>query len=175
MRRLHIAGTVLLVGVISADAVGQTATSISAGPTLLFGSASEWAGRGYHVQVSEEFGHLGPTVFRADALYSQRPGNGVTRSPITERTYALAGSAVFRAHSISFVTPYVTAGVGLYGDNSWSSYAPGFNGGLGVDINAGFARLFAESRIHQYWRDARFSPRSGRGVTLAPISIGVRF
>jgi len=175
MRRLSSVAMLCLVVMVSFEARGQSSTSISAGPTLIFGPASEWAERGYHVQVSEEFGHLGPMVFRTDVLYSQRPGNGLTRSPITERTYAFAGSAVLRARSIAVLKPYALVGIGLYGDNSWASYTPGLNAGLGIDMSAGRARLFVESRVHQYWRDARMSPSVGRGVTLAPLSIGLRF
>lgn len=175
MRGVLTAAILGLVGVFSGEAGGQSSTSVSAGPTLIFGPASAWAGRGYHFQVGEEFGHLGIAVFRADALYSQRPGNGLTRSPKTERTYALAGSTVLRGRSVGVLKPYALAGIGLYGDNSWSSYTPGVNVGLGIEASAGTVRFFAESRVHQFWRDARESPRLGRGVTLAPLSIGLRF
>lgn len=130
MRPVFAAVMVGLLEIVSVKARAQAATSISAGPTLLFGPATEWAGRGYHLQGGEEFGHLRGGVFRADALFSQRPGNGLTRSPITERTFALAGSAVVRGRSVGFLKPYALAGVGLYGDNSWASYSPGVNAGI---------------------------------------------
>ena len=175
MRRMLAVAVMVFLVVSSAKVSGQSSTSVSAGPTLLFGPASEWAGRGYHLQLGEEFGHLRSGVFRVDALYSQRPGNGLTRSPVTERTFAVAASAIFRGPSMGLLRPYALTGVGLYGDNSWTSYAPGVNAGLGAEATVGHAHFFFESRVHQYWRDARNSPPLGRGVTLAPLSIGIRF
>jgi hypothetical protein len=158
---------------------GQSSTSVSAGPTYVIGTASEWSGPGYNFQVSREFGHFGPAVFRADALYMQRSGNGRTLSAMTERTYAAAGSVLLR-RSNGRLAPFALVGLGLYGDNSWAVYTPGINAGAGIEVSIAKMHLFAESRIHQYLRDARDVPAFGqsvphRDITQVPISFGLRF
>lgn len=173
MRKIFFVTMIGAIAAAPAESDGQS-ISVSAGPTYVFGPASEWSGPGYNVQAGKEFGHFGPAVFRADALYMQRSGNGLTRSPITERTYAFAGSVVLRS-SIRRVAPFALVGVGLYGDNSWTTYTPGVSAGIGMEVSIAHMHFLAESRIHQYWRDARESPRSGRGVTQVPISFGLRF
>jgi hypothetical protein len=157
-----------------AEGGAQSSTSVSAGPTLVVGAASEWSGPGYNFQVGEEFGHLGPAVFRADALYMQRSGNGRTFSSLTERTYAVSGSVLLR-RSIGRVAPYALVGLGLYGDNDWAVYTPGINAGVGLEMPIAQMHLFAETRVHEYLRDARVVPASARGITQVPISFGLRF
>ena len=175
MRKIfYVAVTAAIAATAPAESGGQSSTSVSAGPNYVFGAASEWSGPGYNFQVSREFGHFGPTVFRADALYMQRSGNGRTFSSMTERTFAAAGSVLLR-RSIGRVAPFALVGLGLYGDNSWSVYTPGINAGVGMEVSIAQMHLFAESRIHQYLRDARYGPGSGRGVTQVPISFGLRF
>jgi hypothetical protein len=175
MRRiLYGAMTAAIVATAPAESGGQSSTSVSAGPTYVVGTAAEWSGPGYNLQVSREFGHFGPAVFRADALYMQRSGNGRTFSSMTERTYAAAGSVLLR-RSIGRVAPFALVGLGLYGDNSWAVYTPGINAGVGMEVSIAQMHLFAESRIHQYLRDARSVPGSARGVTQVPISFGLRF
>lgn len=174
MRKVFFVVALTTLQLVPSHVDCQAATSVSAGPTYVFGAASEWAGPGFNIQAGKEFGHFRSALFRVDALFMQRSGNGVTRSPIAEQTYALAGSLVLR-RAVGGMASYALAGVGLYGDNSWASYTPGLNAGIGFDIPVGRTKLFAESRIHQYWRDARESPRAGRGVTLVPISFGFRF
>ncbi|HEV7387009.1 MAG TPA: hypothetical protein VGN73_00225 [Gemmatimonadaceae bacterium] len=171
---------VIVIATITATAPGksggQSSTSVSAGPTYVFGAAAEWSGPGYNVQVSKEFGHFGPAVFRADALYMQRSGSGRTFSSANERTYAAAGSVLLR-RSIGRVAPFALVGLGLYGDNSWAVYTPGINAGIGMEVSIAQMHLFAESRIHQYLRDARDVPGSAqhRDITQVPISFGLRF
>jgi hypothetical protein len=170
----RVAIIAFLAAMVPTGSRGQSSTWLSAGPTYVLGPASVWAGTGYNLQASRDFGHFGPAVFRADVLYMQRPGNGITRSSMTERTYAVAGSMLYR-RPIGALAPFVMAGCGLYGDNSWATYTPGINAGVGIDASIARVRFFAESRIHQYLRDAREAPREGRGVTLVPISFGIRF
>jgi hypothetical protein len=180
-KAFYVTVAAAIAAVAPAESGGQSSTSVSAGPTYVFGTASEWSGRGYNFQVGREFGHLGAAVFRADALYMQRSGNGRTFSTMTERTYAAAGSVLLR-RSIGRVAPFALVGLGLYGDNSWAVYTPGINAGIGMEISIARMHLFAESRIHQYLRDAREVPRSGQGVSIphrditqVPISFGLRF
>src|SRR3954463_6182180 len=182
MRKVfYVTVAAAIAAIAPAESGGQSSTSLSAGPTYVFGTASEWSGPGYNFQVSREFGHFGPAVFRADALYIQRSGNGRTFFSVTERTYAVAGSVLLR-RSIGRVAPFALMGLGLYGDNSWAVYTPGLNAGLGMEVSIAQMHLFAESRIHQYLRDAREVPRSGQGalvphrdITQVPISFGLRF
>jgi hypothetical protein len=173
MRKVFFVTMIAAFAAAPAESDGQS-ISVSAGPTYVFEPASEWSDQGYNVQAGKEFGHFGPAVFRADALYMHRSGNALTRSPITERTYAVAGSVVLR-RSIRRVAPFALVGVGLYGDNSWTTYTPGVNAGIGMELSIMYMHFVAESRIHHYWRDARHAPRSGRGVTQVPISFGLRF
>ncbi|MFL6307912.1 MAG: hypothetical protein ACJ72H_30635 [Candidatus Sulfotelmatobacter sp.] len=177
----YVAMTAAIAATAPTESGGQSSTAVSAGPNYVFGAASEWSGPGYNLQVSREFGHFGPAVFRADALYMQRSGNGRTFSSMTERTYAAAGSVLLR-RSIGRVAPFALVGLGLYGDNSWAVYTPGINAGLGMEVSIAQMHLFVESRIHQYLRDARDVPRSGPGlpishrdITQVPISFGLRF
>ena len=182
MRKIfYVALIAAIAATPPADSGCQSSTSVSAGPTYVIGTASEWSGPGYNFQVSREFGHLGPAVFRADALYIQRSGNGRTFSAMTERTYAVAGSVLLR-RSIGRVAPFALVGLGLYGDNSWAVYTPGINAGVGMEVSIAKMHLFAESRVHQYLREARDVPGSGQGVpishrdiTQVPISFGLRF
>jgi hypothetical protein len=174
-----LAGTIAAMA--PAESGGQSSTLVSAGPTYVLGTASAWSGPGYNFQVGREFGHFGPAVFRADALYMQRSGNGRTLSTMTEKTYAAAGGVLLR-RSIGRVAPFALVGLGLYGDNSWAVYTPGINAGVGMEVSVAKMHLFAESRIHQYLRDAREVPRSGQGalvphrdITQVPISFGLRF
>jgi len=76
---------------------------------------------------------------------------------------------------VFMATPFALAGVGLYGDNSWAMYTPGINAGGGMDVLVGGFQFFAESRIHQYLRDARESVGRGHGITQIPISFGLKF
>jgi hypothetical protein len=111
---------------------------------------------------------------------------GLTRSCSCRRDIAVwfgktAGSVLLR-RSIGRVAPFALVGLGLYGDNSWAVYTPGINAGVGMEVSIAKMHLFAESRIHQYLRDARDVPRSGQGVliphrdiTQVPISFGLRF
>jgi hypothetical protein len=177
---LCLAVFAVVASTFPATGSGQLSTSVSAGPTYVIGTASEWSGPGYNFQVSREFGHFGPAVFRADALYMQRSGNGQAFS-VTERTYAVAAGVLVR-RSIGRVAPFALAGLGLYGDNSWAVYTPGINAGVGMEVSIAKMHLFAESRIHQYLRDARDVPRFGqamsvphRDITQIPISFGLRF
>jgi hypothetical protein len=182
MRKVfYVAVAATIAATTPTESGGQSSTSVSAGPTYVIGTASAWSGQGYNFQVSREFGHFGPAVFRADALYIQRSGNGRTFSTMTERTYAAAGSVLLR-RSIGRVAPFALMGLGLYGDNSWAVYTPGINAGIGMEVSIARMHLFAESRIHQYLRDAREVPRSGQGalvphrdITQVPISFGLRF
>jgi hypothetical protein len=175
MRKILVVGWIAaIVAAAPRESACQSATSVAVGPNYVFGATSEWSGPGYNVQAGREFGHLGPAVFRADGLYMQRSGNGRTLSSLTGRTYALSGAIVLR-RSIGRVAPYTLVGVGLYGDNSWAVYTPGINAGIGMDVAFAHMRLFAESRIHQYLRDARNAPVAARGVTQVPISFGFRF
>ena len=173
--------TAAFAATTSAESSAQSSTLVSAGPTYVIGTASEWSGPGYNFQISREFGHLGPALFRADALYMQRSGNGQTISRMTERTYALAGSVLLR-RSFGRIAPFALAGLGLYGDNDWAVYTPGINAGVGIEVPIARMHLFVESRVHQYLRDARDVPRFGqnvgvphRDITQVPISIGFRF
>ena len=175
MHRAAIVSTLGLLTLVGSTLKAQGSVSVSGGTTLVFGAASAWSDRGYHAQLSKEFGHLGIATFRADALYSQSPGNGITRSPVTERTYAVMVSNVLRGPRLGPISPYFVGGIGMYGQNSWSNYTPGLNAGTGLELSIGRPKIFLESRIHQFWRDARESPRPGRGVTLVPLSVGVRF
>ena len=174
MRKILFVAMVGVPALLPAQTGSRPSTLVSAGPTYVFGAASEWSGTGYNIQVGREFGHFGPAVFRADALYMQRSGNGATLSSMTQRTYAVDGSVLLR-WSFGHLAPYGLVGVGLYGDNSWTMFTPGINAGIGIEAPVARVRFFTESRIHQYLRDARYAPLAGRGVTLAPISFGIRF
>jgi hypothetical protein len=173
MRKIFFVAILAALAAVPAES-GSQSTSVSAGPTYGFGQGSGWFGPGYNVQAGKEFGHFGPAVFRVDALYLQRSLNGGMGSSITDRTYAATGSLVLR-RSIGRVAPFALLGVGLYGDNTWAAYTPGINAGIGIEASIARVRFFTESRIHEYWRDAREAPRLGRRITLVPISIGVRF
>ena len=173
MRKFLIVSVISLLAALPSTSSGQSSLSISAGPTYVTGPAALWAGRGYHLQAGINFGHWGPAAFRIDAIYLEREGS-LARSSYSDRTYALAGSVILR-HSFGPVAPFALVGTGLYGDNSWMIYTPGINAGVGVEANLPHLHLFAESRIHQYLRDARQSPPGGRSVTLIPLSFGVRF
>lgn len=174
MRKILCLAMIGFPVLLAAQTDNRPSTLVSAGPTYVFGTASEWSGTGYNAQVGREFGHFGPAVFRADALYMQRSGNGATLSSMTQRTYAVDGSVLVR-RSFGRLAPYGLVGVGLYGDNDWAVYTPGLNAGVGIEASVARVRFFTESRIHQYLRDARYTPLAGRGVTLAPISFGIRF
>jgi hypothetical protein len=161
--------------ILATQTSAQSATSLSAGATLVYGPASIRAARGFHVQVGEEFGHWGGHLrFRVDALYSQSPGYGLTRSRI-ERTYGLATGSIVRGPRLRFVSPYALVGVGLYGSDSYTMYAPGVNAGGGIELFRGSKSIYAEARVHQFWRDSHNSPIQGRGATLVPLSFGFRF
>ena len=173
MRQTFRVAMTAALAVVPAESRSQSLT-LSAGPTYGFGQGLGWFEPGYNVQVGKEFGHFGPAVIRADALYLQRSLNTGQGSSITDRTYAATGSVLLR-RSVGMVAPYASLGVGLYGDNSWAMYTPGINAGIGVEASIAGVRFFTESRIHEYWRDARQASRLGRRVTLVPLSIGVRF
>ena len=162
MRKIVFVATIAALSVVAAESGGQS-ISVSAGPTYGFGQGSGWFGPGYNVQAGKEFGHFGPAVFRADALYLQRSVDLAMGSSFIGRTYAATGSLVLRRS------------IGLYGDNTWAAYTPGVNAGIGVEASIARVRIFTESRIHQYWRDAREVGRDGRRLTLVPVSIGIRF
>ena len=174
MRKILCAAMIGFPVLLSAQTDNRPSTLVSAGPTYVFGPASEVSGTGFNLQLSREFGHFGPAVFRVDALYMQRSGSGASFSGMAERTYAVDGSVLLR-RSFGRLAPYGLVGVGLYGDNSWATFTPGINAGLGIEASVAGARFFTESRIHQYLRDARYAPLAGRGVTLVPISFGIRF
>src|SRR3954462_4086570 len=166
MRKVfYVAVAATIAATSPSESGGQSSTSVSAGPTYVIGTASAWSGPGYNVQVGREFGHFGPAVFRADALYMQRSGNGRTFSTMTEKTYAAAGAVLLR-RSIGRVAPFALVGLGLYGDNSWAVYTPGINAGIGMEVSIAKMHLFAESRIHQYLRDARDMPAFRRGELI---------
>lgn len=163
---------VMVAGILAAfphESFGQSSLWVSGGPTYAFGPTSVGVGTGYNAQVAKNFGHWGPAVFRVDALYMQRPYLNST-----DRTDAVTASVLLR-HSIGPIAPYALVGTGLYGDNSWTMYAPGINAGVGVEATVAHTRVFAESSVHQYLRDARLSRSAGRTVTLVPISFGFRF
>jgi hypothetical protein len=174
MRSIFVIAMIAVCALLPAESDSQPSTLVSAGPTYVVGTASEWSETGYNIQVGREFGHFGPALFRVDALYLQRSGNGKPLSSMTQRTYALAGSIVLHSSRRLFA-PFASAGVGLYGDNSWSVYSPGINAGFGLETSIRRARFFAEARIHQYLRDARTFSQFAGGVTLVPLSVGVRF
>ena len=182
MRKIfYVTMTAAIAATVPAVSGGQPSTLVSAGPTYVIGTAAEWSGPGHNFQISREFGHWGPAMFRADALYMQRSGNGRTFSAMTERTYAVAAGVSVR-RSIGGVAPFALAGVGLYGDNDWAVYTPGVNAGVGIEVSIAKMHLFAESRIHQYLRDAREVARFSQGgavphrdITQVPISFGFRF
>lgn len=174
MRRIFVIAMIAVPALLPAQSGNQPSTLFSAGPTYVAGAASDWSGTGYNIEVGRQFGHFGPAVFRADALYLQRSGNGATLSAMTQRTYALAGSIVLRSSGKLFA-PFASVGLGLYGDNSWAVYTPGINAGLGLEGSIARMHFFAESRVHQYLPDARTVPRPGHGVTLVPLSFGIRF
>jgi hypothetical protein len=174
MRNIFVIVMIAAPAFLSAQSHSQPSTLISAGPTYVLGAASKWSETGYNIQVGREFGHFGPTLFRVEALYLQRSGNGQPFSSMTQRTYALAGSIVLHSSGRLFA-PFASAGFGLYGDNSWSVYSPGIHAGVGLETSIARVRFFAESRVHQYLRDARIFGQYGGGVTLVPLSFGVRF
>ena len=174
MRSVFVMAMISAPALLPAQSGNQPSILFSAGPTYVAGAASDWSGTGYNIQVGKEFGHLGPAVFRADALYLQRSGNGATLSEGAQRTYALAGSIVLR-NSGKLFAPFASVGLGLYGDNSYTVYTPGINAGLGLDASVAGVHFFAESRVHQYLPDARTVPHPGHGVTLVPLSFGLRF
>jgi len=174
MRSIFVIAMIAAPALLPAQGGSQPSTLISAGPTYVFGAASKWSETGYNIQVGREFGHFGPALFRIEALYLQRSGNGEPLSSMTQRTYALTGSLVLRSSRRLF-GPFASAGLGLYGDNSWSVYSPGIHAGVGLESSIARVRFFAESRVHQYLRDARIFGQFGGGVTLVPLSFGVRF
>ena len=164
-----------LLCTLPAQALAQSATSISAGATLVYDAASVQTGRGFHIQAGEEFGHWTNHLrFRIDGFFSRNPSNAVS-NPHIERAYALTTAAVLRAPGQKMLRPYSVVGIGLYGFDTYTSFNPGINAGVGLELARGEHGIYAEARVHRFWRDARESPREGRDLTLLPLSFGIRF
>ncbi len=78
--------------------------------------------------------------------------------------------------------PYLIGGLGVYnmkatvGDVSGSDTKFGLNGGLGVDVGVGPAKLYAEGRLHAIMKGTVDSQSlEEKTAYLVPLTVGLRW
>jgi hypothetical protein len=123
---------------------------------------------------------LSPIGFQVDGFYNRFGLDGIdghTRmiGATANALFALPGAV---AH------PYLIGGVGVYNskasldgvEGSASATKFGLNGGLGVDVGVGPAKLYAEGRLHAIMKGAVDSESLEETTAyMIPLTVGLRW
>jgi hypothetical protein len=155
-------------------AAGQIRLGLAGGPTVPLHSLARVADPGFHGGLLLDVGlPLIPVGARGELMLQRLPGSAAGES-YDELRATLNG--YFDVLPLPLAGLYVTGGGGMYASrfdpregasSRPAGWEPGFNVGLGAELNLFLVRPFVEARLHQVLGDR---PRS-----FVPVSVGVFF
>jgi hypothetical protein len=164
--------TTLALAALPQKAAAQVGIAVAGGPVLPTGELADAVDTGIHAGLVLRFrAPLIPVTLGAGLMGYYMPGTGDLR-PLRQVSGILDGQ--LRLLPIPVLTPYLVAGVGLYGsshdvdpdlDPSFAWHA-GLAAGLGIGVDL-LIEAFVEARYHYVFApDAR---------TFVPLSVGIYF
>jgi len=156
------------------SASAQLRLGVAGGPVYPAGELGDVVGRGFAAGAVLDAGFpLFPLGLRGDVAFQYLPATG-PHSDLHQLSATL--NARFSVLPLPVLSPYLTAGVGVYSsDFHHDLTAPepgrttetGFNAGVGVRVNLIVFRPFLEARYHRVMAD----PVRG----FVPVTVGVFF
>jgi hypothetical protein len=169
-------GVTAVIAVTTRPAIAQQNTERPFTIGVATGLAQSSSGTGFHMAAAIDLRTpVSPLRLRAEGLYSQWGGVGVTRFK------SMLGSAIVSPFPHATVSPYAIAGAGGYW-NYGDGTRVGWSLGLGVRLPDA-THLLVESRLHAFPWNGSDLPLGHPGYTTSdkwkyvwlPFSLGIRF
>lgn len=181
MKRTRLAVAALLLASVSTAVSAQSVPlnpfsfGVSAGIALPMGDFGTLANMGFGGSGHVWFKLVPEFSLRGDVSYSTFGGKGAA-SGISVSGFGFGVNGVFDIPTVGPVTPYLTAGLGMYsysgsgcpGGCAAGETKFGFNGGGGINLSAGGQSLFVEARYVSI-------QTTGSSTNYIPITVGIRF
>jgi len=168
------AAIALALALCHGPASAQLRLGVAGGPVYPAGDLGDVVGRGFAAGAVLDAGFpLFPLGLRGDVAFQYLPGTGA-HSDLHQLSATL--NARFSLLPLPVLSPYLTAGVGVYSsDFHYDLTAPepgrttetGFNAGVGVRVNLIVIRPFLEARYHRVSADPVRA--------FVPVTVGVFF
>jgi opacity protein-like surface antigen len=164
----------------AAQAQSNLSLGVGGGAVVPTGSLADIGKTGWNATLSARLKPApSPIGFQLDGFYNRFAFDG-----IDGHTSILGASAnaLFALPGV-IAHPYLIGGLGVYnmrasvdGVGSGSDTKFGFNGGLGVDVGVGPAKLYAEGRLHAIMKGTVDSQSLEETTAyMVPLTVGLRW
>jgi opacity protein-like surface antigen len=173
-------GLAVALSAQAAQAQSNLSLGVGGGAVIPTGSLADIGKTGWNATLSARLKPaVSPIGFQLDGFYNRFAFDG-----IDGHTSILGASAnaIFALPGL-MAHPYLIGGLGMYnmkasvdGVGSGSDTKFGFNGGLGVDVGVGPAKLYAEGRLHAIMKGTVDSQSLEETTAyLVPLTVGLRW
>jgi hypothetical protein len=173
-------GVAVALSAQAANAQGGVSLGIGGGAVVPTGSLSDVGKTGYNATLSAQFKPAAsPLGLQVDGFYNRFAFDGFDGHT---RMIGGTANALFSLPG-AVAHPYLIGGVGVYnmqatldGFGSASDTKFGFNGGLGLDLGVGPAKLYAEGRLHAIMKGTVDSQSLEETTAyMVPLTVGLRW
>ena len=172
-------GLAVAMSAQAAQAQSNLSLGLGGGAVIPTGSMADFSKTGWNATLSARFKPaVSPVGFQLDGFYNRLGFDGVDGNT---RILGASANALFSLPGV-VAHPYLIGGLGMYnmkatvGDVSGSDTKFGFNGGLGVDVGVGPAKLYAEGRLHAIMKGTVDSQSLEETTAyMVPLTVGLRW
>ena len=173
-------GFAVAISAQAANAQTGVNLGIGGGAVVPTGSLADVGKTGYNATLSAQFKPAAsPLGLQVDGFYNRFAFDGIDGHT---RMIGGTANALFSLPG-AVVHPYLIGGVGVYnmqatldGFGSASDTKFGFNGGLGLDLGVGPAKLYAEGRLHAIMKGTVDSQSLEETTAyMVPLTVGLRW
>ncbi|HEY9444406.1 MAG TPA: hypothetical protein VIQ25_14315 [Gemmatimonadales bacterium] len=173
-------GFAVAISAQAANAQSGVSLGIGGGAVVPTGSLADISKAGYNATISAQFKPAAsPLGLQLDGFYNRLAFDGIDGHT---RMIGSTANALFSLPG-AVAHPYLIGGVGVYnmqatldGFGSGSDTKFGFNGGLGVDVGVGSAKLYAEGRLHAIMKGTVDSQSLEETTAyMVPLTVGLRW
>ena len=159
-------GLAVAMSAQAANAQSGVSLGIGGGAVVPTGSMADVGKTGYNATLSAQFKPAASPLGLVDGFYNRFAFDGIDGH---SRIIGGTANALFNLPG-AVAHPSLIGGVGVYnmqatldGFGSGSDTKFGFNGGLGLDLGVGPAKLYAEGRLHAIMKRRRGGQPEPRG------------
>jgi opacity protein-like surface antigen len=172
-------GLAVAMSAQAAQAQSNLSLGIGGGAVVPTGSLADVGKTGWNATLSARLKPApSPIGFQLDGFYNRFAFDGIDGH---SSILGASANALFALPGV-VAHPYLIGGLGVYnmkatvGDVSGSDTKFGFNGGLGVDVGVGPARLYAEGRLHGIMKGTVDSQTlEEKTAYMVPLTVGLRW
>jgi opacity protein-like surface antigen len=170
-------GLAVAMSAQAAQAQSNLSLGLGGGAVVPTGSLADFSKTGWNATASARLKPaVSPIGFQLDGFYNRL---GFEAADGHARILGASANALFALPG-AVAHPYLIGGIGMYNmkasgaDGSETKF--GFNGGLGVDVGVGPAKLYAEGRLHAIMKGSLDSETLEETTAyMVPLTVGLRW